>query len=123
SASGKLDLGPDGSKKLQEAYETSLKTPVEKRAKEEEKPFAYASDPAKSGEIASRSHVDEFDLEEVVFANGVRLHVKKTDFKEKQILVSVAIGEGTLSAEPKQQALLTSISETFELGGLGAHSA
>lgn len=123
SASGKLDLGADGAKTLQEAYEKSVATPVEKRTKEEEKPFAYATDPAKSGEIASRSRVDEFDLDEIVFANGVRLHVKKTDFKEKQILVSLSVGEGTLSAEPKQQALVTAIGETFELGGLGAHSA
>jgi zinc protease len=122
SASGKLDLGPEGSQKLQGVYEASVRTTVEPRKKEEEKPFAYASDPAKSGGIASRSHVDEFDIEEVVFANGVRLHVRKTDFKEKQLLVSAAIGEGRLSAEPGQDALLVALSEVFELCGLGAHS-
>jgi zinc protease len=122
-AAGKIDLGPDGAKKLQDAYEASAKTPVEARKKEEEKPFAYVSDPAKAGAVASRSHVDEFDVEEVTFENGVKLRMKKTDFKEKQLLVSVLVGEGELTAEPKQQALSTAVGETFELGGLGAHSA
>lgn len=122
NASGKLDLGPDAAKKIQEAYETSAKTPVERSAAETAKPFAYASDPAKTGAIASRSRVDEFDLEEVVFENGVRLHVKKTDFKEKQLLVSALIGEGRLAIGPGQQALGSATAEVFTECGLGAHS-
>jgi zinc protease len=122
AASGNLDLGPDAAKTLRETYETSAKTAVEREKKEATKPFAYASDASKAGAIASRSHVDEFDLEEIVFQNGVRLHLKKTDFKKKQILVSAAIGEGNLTLEAKQQALGAATAEVYEAGGLGAHS-
>ncbi len=122
AASGNLDLGPEAAKTLRETYETSAKTAVERGEKEASKPFAYASDASKSGAIASRAHVDEFDLEEIVFQNGVKLHVKQTDFKKKQILVSASIGEGQLTLEPKQQALSSATAEVYEASGLGAHS-
>jgi len=78
---------------------------VEARVKTEEKPFAYASDASKSGEVTSRSRNEEFDFHDVSLANGVRLHIKKTDFKQTQILVSVQIGEGLLSLDPSRRAL------------------
>jgi zinc protease len=122
-ATGNLDLGADAEKRLEEALRASRKVPVEAREKAEKKPFAYSSDPARAGAIAKRAHVDEFDLDEVVFENGVRLHVKKTDFKEKQVYASAQIGEGELSLDVKQRVLRFAAAAALTGGGLGAHDA
>ncbi|MFN0006613.1 MAG: M16 family metallopeptidase [Planctomycetota bacterium] len=121
SVSGNVDLGPDGEKALREAWEASLAIPVEAKESQADAPFAYSSDPTKSGAIASRSHQEEFDLHQVVFENGVKLHVKKTDFQEKQILAYALVGEGELSLDPKDRVLGIAASSVFTGGGLGAH--
>ncbi len=119
---GPLDLGADGPKLLKDAYEKARAEKLEARAKTEDKPFAYASDPKKAGPIAARAHNEEFDFEDVTFANGVRLRVKKTDFKQKQILVSVQLGEGELSLEPGRKALSRVASGIVEACGFKEHS-
>lgn len=121
SVSGNVDLGPDAEKAVREAWEASLAIPVEAKESQADAPFAYASDPEKAGAIASRSHQDEFDLEQVVFENGVRLHVKKTDFQEKQILAYALVGEGELALDPKDKVFGIAASPVFIGGGLAAH--
>jgi zinc protease len=123
SVAGNVDLGPDAEEALRDAWEASLAIPVEAKESRADAPFAYASDPAKAGAIASRAHQDEFDLEQVVFENGVRLHVKKTDFKEKQILAFALVGEGELALDPKDRVLGIVAPSVFTGGGLGAHDA
>jgi zinc protease len=99
SMAGDVDLGADGPKVLRETYEASMSGALEARKEAKSAEFAYATDASKAGPIAARKHIDEFDYEDVVFENGVKLHVKKTDFKEKQILVSAQVGEGRLSLD------------------------
>jgi zinc protease len=123
SMTGNLDLGANASSTLADAYAASAKEPVEARKQEKSAAFAYASDASKAGKVASRKHVDEFDLEEVVFENGVKLHAKKTGFKQREILLSLLIGEGRLSIDPKEQALPWVASRAFLGCGLGQHSA
>jgi len=123
SVSGNVDLGPDAERSVREAWEASLAIPVEAKESRADAPFAYACDPAKTGAIASRSHQDEFDLEQVVFENGVRLHVKKTDFKQKQILAYALVGEGELALDPEDRILGIAAPPVVTGGGLGAHDA
>jgi Peptidase M16 inactive domain len=96
---GDVDLGAEGPKLLRDTYDASMSVALEARKETKNAEFAYASDAAKAGAIASKKHVDEFDFEDVIFENGVKLHVKKTDFKEKQILISAEVGEGRLSLD------------------------
>lgn len=119
---GPLDLGADGPKLLKETYEKSRAQKVEARTKTEDKPFAYASDASKVGAIDARSHNEEFDYHDVTFVNGVRLHLKQTDFKKQQILVSVQIGEGQLSLDPARRPLSQVASGILEASGLREHS-
>jgi len=53
----------------------------------------------------------------------VRLHVKKTDFKAKQILAYALIGEGELALDPKDKVLGIAASPVLIGGGLGQHDA
>ncbi|MFN0207814.1 MAG: M16 family metallopeptidase, partial [Planctomycetota bacterium] len=119
---GNIDLGADAGKKLRTAYEESIKKPVKAKKKVVKQQFAYASDPAMKGEIETSKKNDEFDFSEVVFKNGVRVFVKKTDFKEKQIIVSASVGEGSMSMEPGNLEMQWFGGGMFSGGGLGKHS-
>jgi zinc protease len=120
--SGNLDLGADGAERLHAAYRESAAVAVEPPAAEELVAFAYASDPARAGAIAERREVADLDLTLVRFANGVTLNLKKTDFKEKQILISARLGEGQLTLAPEQHVLEFAAPQVFNGAGLVAHS-
>ncbi len=118
---GNLDLGPDTAQELRAAWEASAAVEIEKGEEIVEQAFAYASDPETKGEVAAREHVADLDVHLLRFANGVTLNVKSTDFKEKQVLVSLYLGEGRLTAEVEKAALVFVADRIFTAGGLRAH--
>lgn len=75
-----------------------------------------------AGAVASRSHIDDLDITQVTFANGVRLNLKKTDFEAATIHVSARLGTGQLTEPASQPGLSTFSKLTFSAGGLGKHS-
>lgn len=85
--------------------------------------FAYASDPANAGEIVSQEHVEDLDFWQVQFANGVRLNVKQTDFKERQVLLHARLGHGLAGVEDDHVITGSLASFAYDAGGLEAHSA
>jgi len=90
-----------------------------------ESPLAWGySNFGTPGTVASRTHVDDLDITEVTFANGVRLNLKKTPFQANTIHVAARLGTGQLT-EPAatKPGLSTFATVTFTAGGLGKHSA
>jgi len=122
-ATGGLDLGDDGGEELAAAYARAREREVEQGAALEALTFAYASEPEVVGEIAERSHIEDLDVELVQFANGVRLNVKQTDFKERQVLAQARVAEGLLTLEIGDYALGWLGSRAFNQGGLVEHTA
>lgn len=118
---GNIELSADG-KRLREIYDESRSKEVKKREKKVEIPFGYSSDPAKAGDVVSKTQNAEFDFTEVTFKNNVKLRVKKTDFQNNQVIVQAAIGEGMLTRENPDilYGLMTPI--IYNGGGLGKHS-
>ncbi len=123
SAVGGLDLGPEGEKKLTAAWAASSESDVTANPEESASGWGYASDPSKAGKVAARATDAAFGFEEVTFENGVRLLLKKTDFKEREILLRALVGEGTLSLDVKESPLRLFTQMTFGGGALGKHSA
>jgi zinc protease len=122
TAAGNLDLGPAGDERLLAAYQASAAVPVAAEAEKTLASFAYASDPARTGAIAEREHVLDLDFIRLRFANGVALNVKRTEFKEREILVEANLGEGQLSLEPAQSVVQFVAEQVFNGAGLAAHS-
>ncbi len=122
SAVGGLDLSGPGGKALEDAWKASAEVEVEAPPELATEAFAYASDPDAAGTIASRSRVEDLDVTQVRFDNGVRLNVKRTDFRERQIQVRVRVGQGQLSLPPGQAALSWIGGQAFGACGLAAHS-
>ncbi len=63
------------------------------------------------------------DLIQVEFANGVRLNIKATDYKERQILVRTRVGHGKLAMDAGQLTVAQIAGDTFIGGGLVEHSS
>jgi len=122
TASGALDLGPDAPAELRAAWEEGGRATLEAPAAIAAQTFAYAAS-ENAGQVDSRTHRDDLDIEDVRFQNGVRLLVKRTDFKERQILFNARIGEGQLMVAPAQLAVAWVLGQVFEAGGLRQHSA
>ena len=127
-ALGGLDLSDDAGTDLAPAelsavWEESVRVAVSAPEEIKTDAFAYASTPGQAGEIVERRQVEDLDLTLVRFANGVRLNLKATDFKEQEILLSLRVGEGRLTLEPERAAVAWVANQVFSAGGLGAHDS
>jgi zinc protease len=103
-------------------YDRAERPPVKPTENQEALSWGYGNfGPA--GAVASRSHVDDLDITQVAFANGVRLNIKKTDFEADTIHVGARIGNGQLTEPAATEPGLSVFSKvTFSAGGLGKHS-
>lgn len=104
------------------AYQESAGVDVEAPIVEKQVDFAYATVPGKAGSVTQRRTIDDLQIEQVDFSNGLRLNVKKTDFKANEIQINVRFGAG-VSALPEDKAGLGHLAEMIMIeGGLGKHS-
>jgi len=123
TAVGSLDL-EDAESSLMGAYNAAREVKIAEGAVIEVKPFAYASTADQAGEVKSQSFVEDLGFWQVEYANGVRLNIKKTDFKENQIIMSARVGEGNLAID--DDSLIAASFAGFGVytgGGLGEHDS
>jgi len=104
------------------ALEASRQTPVAAPATHAELEWPYVSF-GTPGAVQERREIAEVGATVVTFANGVRLTVKPTDFRDQQILVRVRTGIGELGlptdrSDPQSLAPLV-----FTQGGVGKLTA
>lgn len=100
------------------ALEASRQTAVAAPAAQAELEWPYTQFGA-AGTVAERREIAEVGATVVTFANGVRLTVKPTDFRDEQILVSVSTGIGEQGL-PTDRATPQSLAPFFVAsGGLG----
>jgi zinc protease len=119
---GDLDLGEDAADELAAAFESASAVAVAPPAEIATADFAYGSDPAFAGPLAERADVEDLGFTQLCFANGVAVNVKRTDFREQQIGVSAALGEGQLTLDPQAAELAWVGPQVFNGAGLEAHS-
>jgi zinc protease len=122
NGAGNLDLGAKAGETLKAAYEKSLEVELEKPGDIGGGEFAYASTPEDAGEALARERIDDLGIERIELANGVRLWIKPTDFKKRQILITACLGAGELTLEPSRYALAWVADQVFDRSGLEAHS-
>jgi len=118
---GNAKISQNAEAAIGSAYAASQAVAVKRPAAESDAAWGYASFGA-PGAVASRRHIEDLDLTEVTFANGVRLNLKKTDFEANTIHVGIRIGDGKLTEPPDEPGLAQFIDMTFSAGGLGKHS-
>ncbi|MGQ0553650.1 MAG: M16 family metallopeptidase [Planctomycetota bacterium] len=123
SAVGALSLGTGPqAPELLEVWEASRAVPVTPPRTLADQPFAYSSEAGVGGEIRERSRIADLEVDVITFANGVRAAIKRTDFQERQILVSARFGHGQVGVRPDQAATAWMAGRAFDGLGLAAHS-
>ncbi len=100
------------------ALEASRQVPVAAPAARAELDWPYAAF-GEPGAVADRRELAEVGATVVTFANGVRLTVKPTDFRQEQILVSVRTGIGERGLSPNRADPQLLASQIVPPGGLG----
>ena len=123
TAVGSLDL-EDAETEFLRVYKAAKEVKIAEGAIIEVKPFAYASNVENAGEVKSQEFIEDLGFWQVEYANGVRLNVKETDFKENQILMNARIGEGNLAID--EEDLVSAAFAGFGVyigGGLGEHDS
>lgn len=105
-----------GETKVAEVFKASLATPVTGPIQQAQKVWSY-SDFGPPSAVASRTAITDLGVTRVVFANGVKLLVKRTDFQADQTLVQVRFPGGRGALKP-DAAPATWATSAFALGGL-----
>ncbi|UCD90214.1 MAG: insulinase family protein, partial [Desulfobacterales bacterium] len=101
------------------AYNKSKKIKVSKPVSPKPVVFPYLPEPEKEGRIVRRKNISDIGIIHIDFENGVRLNLKKTDFKDNEILVNLNFGFGK-SVEPPDKPGLAALSEkVINESGLG----
>jgi zinc protease len=103
---------------LAQAFAESRATPVSAGAVIATKTWSY-TDFGAPGAVAERKDVLDLDTTFVRFANGVRLTVKPTKFRDDQILISVRVGDGYQSLPRDRVTPIWTSALAFPDGGLG----
>jgi zinc protease len=109
----------DGPAAVREAWLSASAEPVEAPQDFSDEVFAY-TDFGPAGAVASQTAVEDLDVTQIVFENGVRLNVKPTDFEDSIIRVRVDFGAGSLTPQPTPAAG-SILGAAFGGGGLEAH--
>ena len=113
-----LDKNPE--KEILDSYNESLRVAVTKPAAEKAVVFPYLSKPETKARIIRAKTIQDLGITQVDFSNGVRLNLKKTDFKADQVLISVGFGRGRSTEPPNLPGLALLTENIINESGLGA---
>ncbi len=119
--SGNAKIEGDAPGVIAAAYNTSRAVTTTAPDTSKESDWSY-TDFGTPGKVVKREHIADLDIELLMFANGVRLNLKKTDFEAGSIGISARIGNGTITQPVSQRGLTVLASATLVAGGLGKHS-
>ena len=104
---------------IKSVYRTSGGTAVHKPEAREAKAFPYLPAPAAPGRLAEEESIDDLGVVRLVFENGVAVNIKKTDFKDSQILASMRLGAGRSQEPVDKPGLALMAPSVFSKSGLG----
>jgi len=115
-------VGPSPENLIMKLFAEAQSVALEPPPEIEEVAWAY-TDFGPAGEVFSREYIEDLEVTLVEFANRVRLNLKQTDFSAESISMSIRVDSGLLTEPTDLEGLGVYTSNTFTLGGLGAHSA
>ena len=109
----------DPCRKILADYYRSNEVQVSRPAEKKPVVFPYLPEPEKQGRIIRTKKIPDLGIVQVDFKNGVRLNLKKTDYKANQVLINLAFGSGRASEPLKKPGLSTLSTEVINESGLG----
>ena len=113
----KTDIDP--CRQILADYYRSNEVQVSRPAEKKPVVFPYLLEPEKQGRIIRTKKILDLGIVQVDFKNGVRLNLKKTDYKANQVLINLAFGSGRASEPLKKPGLAALSTEVINESGLG----
>jgi len=108
-------------KELQSIWEKSLTETVTPPKEIVTADWAYNSFGEKA-EIPKLNHIEDLDIYQGEFSNGLKVNLKKTDFQKGTIIITAKFGKGSASMPKDKPGLSRFASAIYDAGGLGKHS-
>ena len=118
---GNCSIAGDPLEAIRAAYAAAAQKTVEAPARQEVATWGY-TDFGAPGKVVQRQRVEDLDITQLRFENGLRVNLKRTDFEAGQISVRVRVDGGSLLEPAGQAGLSTFAGNFFVMGGLGKHS-
>ena len=105
-------------------YQAEQKTAVTAPVEQQAKAFAYASTQPKAAvAVEAQQHLEDLDIHQWHYPNGVKVNFKQTDFEKNAIGISISFGNGLASLPLDKPGLNEMANAIFTAGGLGQHSS
>ena len=101
---------------LAAAFREAEEAPLAEAAVEQSKAWPYAKGFGTPGREVERREVSDLGTTFIRFANGVRLTVKPTKFRDDQILVDVRVAEGMLNLPSDKRTPRWAAASIFQVG-------
>jgi zinc protease len=120
---GNADLKDSSQKapqsQIRDVFLAAASTVVDRPVAEKVGSFPYLPMPEDTGKIVSRDVVEDLGITRIKLANGLRINLKRTDYKTNEILANLTFGDGR-SAEPQTLPGISILAEaTLNESGLG----
>jgi len=113
-------LSKDPERKILDSYHESMHVTVAKSAGEKAAVFPYLPEPGTKARIIRTKSIHDLGITQVDFNNGVRLNLKKTDFKADQVLINISFGRGRSAEPPNLEGLALLTESVINKSGLGS---
>ena len=113
----------DSSRDVLTALQKSGGQPVSPPTPVEMVAFPYLPEPERVGRITDRIAAPDLELTQIQFDNGVRLNLKRTDFKANEVRINVTFGHGKSSEWAARPGLAKFSEEVINESGLGRLTA
>jgi zinc protease len=120
---GNADLSREGGEPaaaILQAYRESVQTSISPWTEDREIRFPYLPEPVETGRIVKKTVHDDLGIVQVDFDNGFRLNLKKTDYKDEEILAALSFGKGRFCEPPELPGLAELSSAVVNESGLGS---
>jgi zinc protease len=112
-------MDKDSRSQILAAYYKSNKVKISRPSEKKTVTFPYLQEPIKEGQIVRIKKIPDIEIVQIDFKNGVRLNLKKTDFKANQVLINLVFGSGKIFEPlPGLAALSTKVINESGLGAL-----
>lgn len=106
SVTGDVRLGINGKKDIASIYQQATTAPVAALAGDKAVVFPYLKTSGAVDRSPRITNFQDIDAEQLVFANGLRVNLKKTQFEENKIRVRADFGAGKESAHAPGMVVL-----------------
>jgi zinc protease len=120
---GNADLSQEGFEPatvILQSYRESIQKSISPWTAKQNVQFPYLLEPTGMGQIIKKTTHADLDIVQIDFENGFRLNLKKTDYKDDEILAALSFGKGRFSEPPELPGLAELSIAVVNESGLGS---